>query len=218
MFASGIRVALSALRPFGGVIGDFLTQFVPQQRLDRLTEFVEILHEQMEAAATSFQQRVETSAPYAALLEESTLAAVRTPSSQRRRDIVEILRTGLSKSDAEVIGHHALLRLLENLNEAEIIVLMSLGSFRKPFNDPEVDQFYEKHDAVLGIMPPNLNASLEEHRRWMIRDHYDETLISRGLARDTEGIVKSGPQRTLAITPLGSMLLQAIGRPVADEV
>jgi hypothetical protein len=120
----------------------------------------------MQASAASFQQRVETSAPYAALLEESTLAAVRTPSFERRRDIVEILRTGLMKSDAELVGHHALLRLLEGLNEADIIILMSLGSFRQTFGDQELAAFYQKHDAVLGVMPPTLGASTDEHRDW----------------------------------------------------
>jgi hypothetical protein len=33
MFASGVRVALSALGPFGDVIGEFLTQFVPRSVL-----------------------------------------------------------------------------------------------------------------------------------------------------------------------------------------
>jgi hypothetical protein len=40
MLASGIRMALSATGPFGVVLAEFATQLVPQQRLDRMQDFV----------------------------------------------------------------------------------------------------------------------------------------------------------------------------------
>jgi hypothetical protein len=42
MLASGIRVALGAIGPVGTMVGEFLTQFVPAQRVDRLQHFVEL--------------------------------------------------------------------------------------------------------------------------------------------------------------------------------
>jgi hypothetical protein len=54
---------------------------------------------------------------------------VRTPSDERRRDLAELLRTGLSVSDADLAGHHALLDLLGRLNEPQVLILMDHGSF-----------------------------------------------------------------------------------------
>jgi hypothetical protein len=43
-----------------------------------------------------FRERISLSAPYASLAEEASLAAVRTASCDRRRDLAALLRTGCS--------------------------------------------------------------------------------------------------------------------------
>src|SRR5215208_4630575 len=82
LLAAGIRVALSALGPFGAVIAEFTTHFVPKQRLDRLQDFIERLNQQA-ALETLVRERIETSAAYASLAEDASLAAVRTASDER---------------------------------------------------------------------------------------------------------------------------------------
>jgi len=47
ILAKGIRAALSLCGPVGIIIGEFLTDFVPQQRTDRLQDFVEALAERV---------------------------------------------------------------------------------------------------------------------------------------------------------------------------
>src|SRR5687768_4970744 len=90
--AKTVRMALSAV-PCGGIVAEFLTEFIPRQRLDRLQEYVELLEARLGGLQEAFQARLHESAAYAALTEQTTLAAVRTASSQRRRDFAELLRT-----------------------------------------------------------------------------------------------------------------------------
>jgi hypothetical protein len=96
LLAAGIRVALSPLGPFGAVIAEFATQIVPKQRLDRLQDFIEQLNQRLSGMEALFRERISLSAPYASLAEEASLAAVRTASCDRRRDLAALLRTGCS--------------------------------------------------------------------------------------------------------------------------
>lgn len=66
LLASGLRVALSAAGPFGVIVGEFLTQFVPAQRLDRLQQFVDCLAERLGGLESVFRERVSSSPSYAA--------------------------------------------------------------------------------------------------------------------------------------------------------
>lgn len=213
LLASSLRTTLSLAGPVGAVIGEFLTQLVPHQRLDRLHEFVEQLHERLEGLEERFRERLITSPGFAALSEQASLAAVRSPSSQRRRDLAELLRMGLSKEDAELIEYQALLRLLEQLNDAEVLILMRYGSFQQTQDNSALQAFITEHAFVLGIDPPTKDATDDERRRWTMGSYYKDNLITLGLLRDPEGTVKAGPGKRAVITPLGKLLLAALGRP-----
>jgi len=119
------------------------------------------------------------------------------------------------QSEAELVGHLALLGLLEALNDAQVIILIAYGSFHQVVGNRDLADFYTKHPSVLGVQPPTMNSSEEERRAWAIRRHYDDELVARGLLEDTEGIAKS-PTKQLRITPLGRLLLEAIGQRVVD--
>src|SRR5262249_3588788 len=214
MFASGVRVALSAWVPFGGIIGEFVTQLVPRRRLDRLQGFIEGLNERVGSLEDEFRARLVQSPAYSAPLEEACLAAVRSPSDRRRTELAEVLRTGLSHSDADLAGHHALLRLLDGLNDAQIIILMGYGSFGQTMVNPERDTFFEKHPGIFAVERPSYGDDDPKESAWALRNHYEDELIARGLLRDMEGFVKPQHKR-LEITYLGRLLLEAIGQPIA---
>ena len=71
MLAIGMRTALGTLGPFGAIVGEFVTQFVPRQRLDRLNDFVEQMHQRLSSLEEDFAARIKSSAPYAALIAVS---------------------------------------------------------------------------------------------------------------------------------------------------
>lgn len=211
--AQSIRMGLSIV-PLGGILAEFLTQFVPGQRMDRLQEYVEILAEVV-ADVQEFHRRLSTSPGFAAVTEQAAVAAAQAPSSQRRRELAELIKSGLSRPESEMIEHEALLRLLGELNDAQVLILVSYGNFRHRLNDKEYMAFIETYPNVFVRQPHSLSDP-ERLRLWTMFQHYEAGLISSGLLRDTEGIVKSGVQRHLAITQLGRLLLDAIGRTAGD--
>lgn len=212
MLASGIRTALGLAGPIGTVVGEFLTQFVPAQRIDRLQHFVECLHERLDDLEVRFKERLAASPSFAALAEEACVSAVRTASDHHRRDLAALLRHGLSRDDAEMLEEQALLRLRTRVSDAQVVLLMSYGNFRRTMGNAELKQFWDQHPGLFDVHPPSMSSSAEERRRWTMKEHYEAELESLGLLRDTEGVAKSGRPRKYEITPLGRLLLEAIGR------
>lgn len=210
--ATSIRTTLSLTGPIGALFGEFLTQFVPGQRLDRLQDYVERLGERLIGLEEQMQQRTESSPAYAHLVEQATVAAVQTASGERRRDLAELLKTGLSKSDAELVEHHALLKLLEQLNDAQILILMRHANFKSYSGNEAIASFEAAHPGVFDVRPPDSGSTDDQRRQWTMYSHYENELISLGLLRDTEGGVKSSPRRKVIVTHLGLLLLDAIGR------
>ena len=100
---------------------------LPAQRLDRLQDYVEQLGQRLIGLEEAFQERLRSSAGYSALAEEASLVAVRSPSSERRRNLAALLHNGLGVTEAELTTQMMLLRVLENLNDAEIVILAYYG-------------------------------------------------------------------------------------------
>jgi hypothetical protein len=211
--AAGIRVALSTLGPVGAIGAEFLTQFVPRQRADRLQDFIEqMAHRFRDVEEQQLRDRLETSAAFSSLAEQASLAAARSASSKRRRELADLLRTGFSRPDAELIEHEALLHLLERLNDAQVLILMDHGHFEPTFGNTKRQTFQAKHAGVFDVMPPDSGASEGQARRWVMYRHYEDDLVSLGLLRDLEGVAKSGRRRKVAIADLGRLLLDAINK------
>lgn len=206
-----LRSSLALAGPFGPIVGEILTQFIPRQRADRLQSFLEQLNERLAELEEQFRQRVNESAGYASLVEQALIAAVQAPSDERRRDLANLLLTGLGRDEAELIEHEALLRLLSQVNEAQLLILMAKANFDPVMFNEKRKAFVAQHPGVFGLVPPAIGDSVEIVERWAMHEYYDAQLVNLGLLRDAEGIAKSFA-RSYDITTLGRMLLGAIGR------
>ena len=166
----------------------------------------------MKGLEEQFIERLTSSAGFAALTEQASLSAVRTASAEHRKDLAELLKHGLSRSDAEMVEEQALMSLRDRLNDAQVVILMAYGSFKRTFGDTALNEFQAAHPGVFDLSPPDSGSSPDDSRRWTMLEHYERELNALGLLRDTEGVVKSGPRRKYQITNLGRLLLEAIGR------
>jgi hypothetical protein len=212
LLATAIRTGLSVAGPVGAIVGEFITEFVPARRVDRLHDWIEKLDDRLKGVEEEFKQRLASSNDFAALAEQAAVSAVRTGSSDHRADLAHLLKHGLSKSNAEMIGEQALMSLRDRLNDAQVIILMAYGNFKQTFGDAEFGAFSKAHPGLFSVSPPMFGSSPDEGRRWTMVNHYESELATLGLLHDTQGVVKPGPDRQYAITSLGILLLQAIGR------
>lgn len=216
VLAAKLRSALTLVGPAGTILAEFLTEFVPDQRLQRLQDFAERLGERITGMEKTLTARLKDSAAYAGLAEDVSVAAVRSISPERRTDLAELLCRGLSRSDAELTEHQALLHLLQHVNDAQVVILMEKGSFSDRMHDPARDAFIEGHATVFAH-PPSAAADEDALRRWTVYRHYEDELVAMNLLKDSEGVVTSGVgYRHTGITALGRLLLAAIGRGPSD--
>lgn len=208
ILAGSLRASLALLGPAGVLFGEFLTHFVPNQRLDRLTDYVEILGDRLDDLQ-AFQTRIESSAAFAAVVEEATVAAVQSPESQRRRDLAEFVKSGLQIEDHDLVAHRALMTLLEQINEPQLVILTAYA-FDAGMGDRDHEDFMKKHADVF-ISPPTGAADGPADERWAMREFYEDQLVKLGLLTEVEGVISHKP-RVRKITTLGRMLLKAIAR------
>ncbi len=211
MFASGLRVGLSIIGPAGVIAGEFLTQFVPTQRIDRLQDFVEKLGERLAGVEDQFKERLVTSPGFAALTEQASLSAVRTASAEHRWDLASLLKHGLNRPEADMLEEQTLLSLRDRLNDAQILILMSYGNFKRTLNDHELESFMSSHPGVFDVQPPTFSDSEEVEHRWAMYHHYENELFALNLLADLDR-TNTGPERNCQIATLGRLLLQSIGR------
>lgn len=68
-----------------------------------------------------FNARIDTP-EFGAFFEHALRSAVVTPSDVRRRDIAALVKNGLAQKDAQALDAQTLLRLLDELNDAEVLV------------------------------------------------------------------------------------------------
>jgi hypothetical protein len=212
LLASGLRLALSAAGPFGAIVAEFLTQFVPNQRVDRLQQFVECLSERLGGLESSFQERISKSSAFAALVEEGAVSAVKTASDEHRRDLAWLLTNGLSHDEARLLETQAILRLRDRITDIQVVLLMSYGNFKRHLGDTEYAAFRAKYPGIFGRMPPTNMSTADQRREWAMSEHYRGELETLGLLRDRDGVAKSGRSPEYEITILGKTLLASIGR------
>lgn len=214
MAVSFLRVGLSAAGPVGAIIGEFATQLVPKQRMDRLEEFSEFLQERLGSLEEQFKARLQESAGYSALAEDVTMAAVRTASSPRRQELAALLVNSISTPDAELIEQQVLVRALDQINDVQLLLLMLHGSFRQTFGNQDRAAFLQKHEAAVSIRKPSRPASEADVHRWNVQQYYLRDLIAKGLLMEHPQGSNSHDNVNVQIAPLGRLLLRSLGHPV----
>ncbi len=208
LLAAGIKGFCGLLGPFGAIAGEFLTQFVPRQRLDRLQDFIEQLNDEVGALRDRFEARLQEP-PFASLTEESFVAAVQTPSDVRRRELAALLRHAIESKEASLSREHAMLRLLADVADAEIVILRA-HSFSRVIGDQAYANYVRAHDDVLSARPPDSGSTAAERERWTLYLFHEDRLVGLGLLRELEGIAKSSVRPRRGLTELGRLLLEAI--------
>lgn len=211
---SGLGIA-----PFvGPLLAEIANVMIPNQRVDRLDKYVRALSDKLGAIS----DRNEMATPLGIdLFEEGAFQSVRAVTEKRRDYIVSAVAKGLSGDQAAIVDARAILGILKDLDERQIIILASHLP-KHGYGSP----FYSEHESVLS-QSYVLGAEAAVRDR---REHYEYAmarLVSLKLLNETlrvgeynlPKIDHSGnfevSYRTL--TRLGAMVLQKIGFDVDLE-
>lgn len=204
---------------YGSVLGEIIGSIVPNQRIDRIAKYVKQLDERLSLIPLEKLNKLIENEQFLDLIEESFYMSSRLMSDQRREYIINIIINGIEAEELEMIQSKQLLKILNELNDVEIIWL-------RYYLNPTIggdEEFREKHKVIFDDRKNYSHKNEKEFINYILQDSYTEHLARLGLIshqikmdRD-KGVPKfnrnTGKPETsyISITTIGKLLLKKIG-------
>jgi hypothetical protein len=199
--AAAVRGAVGAVPFVGNLLAEIVTSFIPNQKLDRVARFAEILAAEVgsvKEASARLEERLK-SAEGSDLLEEGLVQASRAVSDDRRHRIAAILASGLTDDVLRYDRTRKLLSILDSLNDSEILLLLFYS--RSPaMGSAWHNDLIDRHPELLRPASREIGGPDSERERGAMRDSYERTLLANGLLDSAE--------TRLRLSALGQMLLK----------
>jgi hypothetical protein len=220
--AADIKTALvkgiSGAAPIiGPMLAEALGSIIPDQKINRMVTFVEILEMKVKHLEENVLRNKIFTEEFTDLFEDALNQASRAISTERKEYIATLLKNGLSNDDLNHIDQKKLLSILNELNDAEVIILKFhtlIGARQR--------EFVGQHPAVFDFQPPTLGAGQEAIDKATMRETYTQNLIKVGLLQSKFQAVRKGDlpefdDRTgrmkswgVDVTSLGRLLLHKL--------
>lgn len=209
------KIAASLVPIVGGPLGEVITETIPRLRQDRIIEYLRQLNGRVETLEKNHVERLLDDAERIDLVETGGYLAARATTSERISRIAEMVFRGLSTEETNVIRRKRLLRLFDEIDDDEFLLLDAYG---KSYISPGSDTW----DGI--DRPPTafMGSSRNEIDNEKLYEMGKENLLRLGLLERKFGTVKRGeyppfdPQSGgfkshLGISYLGRMLLREAG-------
>ena len=224
-FAMVLRGIVGAAPYAGALLAELVGVIIPNQRMDRLVDFVRLLDERLSLVEKDIRSLL-LDEEFADLLEEGLHQVARGITEERRRYIANLIANSISEEEISFLEAKYLMKKLEEINDIEVIWL-------RYFLVPTIggdEEFRSKHSHILEPIIPTIRSSQQEIDKAALQKSYKEHLVQLGLLQyryQTSRIEGtnvelpelepfSGAPRISGyeITSLGKLLLRMIG--IAD--
>lgn len=224
LIASAGKSILGAVPLAGPLLTEIVEHLVPNQRVERLTTYVEVLESRLAEAEESIIRASVESPAGLALAEDGFIAASRAVTKERITYIASTVANGLTKKDVDKNRHRYLLNLLSELNDEEVLWL-------RFYLEPTIDgdqEFRNRHKDVFDLARAYIGAPESELDKSSVQESYKEHLERLGLVKGHIKVDRntdlpefdkfSGKPKVsyTSITHLGRMLLREIDMVVGE--
>lgn len=210
------RGASGAIPYGGGFVGELLA-LIPNQRIDRVVQFIRQLSERLDALEDQQQRDILSRPDKIDFVEEGGRQAARALSNERISYITEAVFNGLTSEEADAIRRKRLLNLLGQIDDDELQILNAYGQSYGGSGE-------EAWDKVNRPGPAHLGSSVPEVDDEKLFEAGKANLLRLGLLQKHFPFVKRGElpefdshkgdfRHHLEISYLGRMLLREIGLP-----
>ncbi|MBA4318027.1 MAG: hypothetical protein C0412_06480 [Flavobacterium sp.] len=218
------KVITGMVPEYGSLLGEIIGNIVPNQRIDRIAKYVKQLDERLSSIPVEKINDLLQNEEFIDLIEESFYMSSRVMSDERREYIINIIAKGIESEELEMIQSKQLLKILNELNDVEIIWLRFY--LDTTFNGDK--EFREKHKDIFDEKKKYSHKNEKEYIDYIVQDSYVEHLerlglISHQIRMDREKEVPkfnrvTGKSETsyVHITTFGKPLLKQIG--LGDEI
>lgn len=209
--------ALGSIPFVGSLVAELVGAVIPQQRTERLEDYVRKLDERLDAIEPQVIRERLRDPERIDLFEEGAVQTTRALSEERRAYIATVVATGISGDDHQKIQAKRILALLAEIDDDQIVILASYLMKNRG------NEFRDRHASVLDPVVAYLGGDQEEIDRATLHELSRLQLVRLGLLRARYKKPKKGElpefdDKTGAmaasgreITPLGRLLLVNIG-------
>ena len=199
--------AVGSMVPIAGpLIAELITEAVPGQRLERAEDWLRHLTERLAGVEEAVLRARLRKPENVALFEEGMYQAARAFSEERRRQIAELVAGGIADDRRDQLESQRILRLLGELDDAEVIVLAS-------YLQKNREDYWERHANVLRGLEVNKGSSRDELDVATVREAGRQHLVRLSLL--DQGTL--GGAASIQLNGLGRLLLRRIGLAGEDD-
>lgn len=212
--------------PFAGtLLSELVENVIPNQRLERLSLYIGELDKKISKIPSEKIDLLIKSEFFIDLIEESFVQASRAFTDERRTYIAAIVTNGITDNSIELQDSKYLLKILQELNDIEIIWLRYYSN-TSITGDSE---FRKKHENILTGITVYINSEKEIQQKASLQENYKLHLERLGLVRnhiktdkktsrpEVDRITENFKIRHTIITELGKLLLEQIGLTKANS-
>lgn len=205
--AVAVARALVGTVPYtGSLFAELITEIVPGQRVERIEDWLCHLAERLASIEHDALRERLRQPENVALLEEGAYQAVRAISEERRQQIAELVAGGIADDRRDYVESHRVLRLLGELDDAEVIILA--GYLQKH----REDDYWKRHANVMqDAKGAHSRSRRNEPAADTVRKAGLQHLVRLGLLEQAD----LGGRATGGLSGLGRLLLRRIG--LADD-
>ncbi|WGS19282.1 MULTISPECIES: hypothetical protein [unclassified Bradyrhizobium] len=219
--AAVVRSVMSNVPIFGQALCEIISDLIPNQRIERVERYLELLGRQLEEMKVSADKVKEPE--NIDLIEDGAYQAVRALSDDRRRYLARAVATGIADDDAEKLKAKRILVLIGELDNGDMLLLESYNTRNDPKSHREGYQKYQKlapERPVIGSPPELIErwqlhaASLQKLERLALLNNHIRVDHETGLPQFDR--FSGEPEGCLSITALGVLVLTRVGLAEAE--
>jgi hypothetical protein len=105
------------------ILGEVISLVIPGQKMERVVIFLKVLADRLKYLEEDFDKEKLKNEWFTDLLEDAVLQSSRALTQERKEYIADLLKKSLTDDELDHLGKKKLLSLLNELNDAEIILL-----------------------------------------------------------------------------------------------
>jgi hypothetical protein len=203
----------------GSLISEIVGNIIPNQRVDRIDRFIQLLGQRLENLEKDFLDTRLKEPAAVDLLEDAFMQAARATNQERIEHIANVIANGLAEESLQQAEAKRMLWLLGQINDSEVIILRGRLATT---NDEAVkdEEFRIKHAELLAPTSTHMDSSEDQFEEAALKSSYRQHLHDLGLLRhrfakpkrgqlpefdDKTGMMKASGSN---VTRLGKMLLR----------
>ena len=221
---SALQGLTGTLPVIGSVVANLINQIIPEQRWERMGEYLSKLEARLAAVEAQTLASALREPRKVDLFEDGAVQAVRASSSERLEYIAALVARGLTSDEREEIEAKRLLKLLDQVDDDQIVILQS-----KLSRHVRSEEFFERHRKVLEpvgahMQSPRADLDREAMYRLARRQLVDLGLVHQTFRKPRKGDLPEFDEKTgmiksqgTRLSPLGRLLLRRIGLAEEDE-